>query len=79
MRAKRWAANRLVRLHFVMGGIYNALEEPDESLNCYKKASENVKKLPEEGKLSESANCKAVLDLKLAEHQMRTKDYQEAQ
>ena len=79
MRAKNWVTNRLVRLHFVMGSIYNALENPDKSLNCYKVASKDLERLPKGGNLSERADWKGVLDLKLAEHQMRAKDYKEAQ
>ncbi len=79
MRAKHWATNRLARLHFVMGSIYSALGKPDESLNCYKEASKDLERLPRGEDLSESADWKGVLDLKLAEHQLRTKDYKEAQ
>lgn len=79
VRAKIWATDRRVRLHFVMGGIYNALKKPDESLNCYKAASNDLKRLPEEANSSEIADWKGVLDLKLAEQRMRTKDYKEAQ
>ena len=79
MRTKHWAFNRQVRLHFVMGGIYNALEKPNESLNCYKIASKALESLPEGESLSESADWKGALDLKLAEHHMKTKDYKEAQ
>lgn len=79
MRAKPWPINRQIRLHFVMGSIYNALEKPDESLSCYKIANKDLERLPGEEHLSESADWKGVLNLKLAEHQMRMKDYKEAQ
>lgn len=67
-----------IRLHFVRGSIYNALEKPDESLSCYKIANKDLERLPGEEHLSESADWKGVLNLKLAEHQMRMKDYKEA-
>lgn len=68
----------LVRLRFAMGSIYNALENSNESLNCFKAASKDLERLPEGESLSESADWKGVLDLKLAEHRMRKKEYKEA-
>ena len=63
----------------MMGGIYKSLERSDESLDSYKAASKDLERLPEEASLSESADWKGVLDLKLAEHQVRMKEYKEAQ
>lgn len=79
MRAKSRATDRLVQLHYVMGGIYNALENPDESLKSYRAASTDLGRLPGKEVSPESADWKGVVDLKLAEHQIRTKEYKEAQ
>ena len=63
----------------MIGGIHNVLENPDESLNHYNLASNDLATLPETESSSESADMKAVLDLKLAQHQLRIKNYKEAQ
>ena len=62
-----------------MGGIYNSLGKSDESLNHYKLASKSLENLPNEQPPSEPSDWKAVLDLKLAQHHLRTKEYKEAQ
>ena len=65
--------HRLARLYFARGNIYDALGNPDESLICHKQASTNLQSLPDED--PEVNVWKAVLNLKLAEHHRRLKDY----
>ena len=76
-----WARNvtkhRLDRLHFVMGSIYNALDKPRESVTYYEEANKEFQKEPEEQ--PDIADWKSVLNLKLAEHLTRAKDYKGAQ
>ena len=62
-----------------MGGIFNSLGKPDESLTHYNLASKNLESPPNEHPPPETSDWKAVLDLKLAQHHLRTKEYKEAQ
>ena len=62
-----------------MGGVYNALENFTESQNHYKLASKDLETLPEEQSSLEGGDWKAVLDLKLAQHHLRTREFKEAQ
>ncbi|MCJ1453225.1 hypothetical protein MMC28_003571 [Mycoblastus sanguinarius] len=69
-------AIELDRLHFVMGSIYNALDKPRESVTYYEEANKEFQKEPEEQ--PDIADWKSVLNLKLAEHLTRAKDYKGA-
>ena len=62
-----------------MGGIYNSLENPNESLNHYNLASKKLESPPNVQPPSETADWKAVLDLRLAQHHLTTKEFKEAQ
>ncbi len=62
-----------------MGGVYNALEKFNESQNHYKLASKDLETLPGKQSSLEGGDWKAVLDLKLAQHHLRTRVYKEAQ
>ena len=62
-----------------MAGIYNSLDKSIESLNHYKLASRIMEDLPDDQDSSVAADWKGVLDLKLAQHLLRTKEYKEAQ
>lgn len=63
----------------MIGGIHNALGNPDEKFKYYKIVSQDLETMPGEERLLESADWKGVLDLKLAQHQLRLKDYKGAQ
>ncbi|KAK0514077.1 hypothetical protein JMJ35_003799 [Cladonia borealis] len=63
----------LARLYFARGNIYEALGNPSESLISHKQASTNLQLLPDEE--PDAADWKAVLNVKLAEHHRRLKDY----
>lgn len=65
--------HRLARLYFARGNIYDVLGNPSESLISHKQASTNIQLLPD-GE-PDVADWKAVLNLKLAEHHSRSKDY----
>lgn len=65
--------HRLARLYFARGNIYNALGNPGESLIYYEQASTKLQSLPDED--PEVNDWKAVLNLRLAEHHRRLKDY----
>ena len=65
--------HRLARLYFAKGNIYDALDSPSESLISYQQASTNLQLLPDED--PDVTDWKAVLNLKLAEHHRRLKDY----
>ena len=69
--------HRLARLYFARGNIYDALGNPSESLISHKQASTNLQLLPDEE--PDAADWKAVLNVKLAEHHRRLKDYGTAQ
>lgn len=63
-----------------MGSIHNALENPDESLNHYNLARKVLETLPtEQTAPPDIADWTAVLDLKLAQHHLRTKNHKQAQ
>lgn len=63
-----------------MGGIHNALKNPDESLNHYNLARKDLENLPtEQTAPPERADWNAVLDLKLAQHHLRIKHHKQAQ
>lgn len=70
-------ARSLGRLHFTMGRIQDALGNRDESLACYETASMSFRNAPKEE--PQLADWRAVLNLKLAEHHVRTKDFRSAQ
>ncbi len=65
--------HRLARLYFTRGNIYDALGNTSESLISHKEASTNLQLLPDED--PNVTDWKAVLNLKLAEHHRRLKDY----
>lgn len=65
----------------MIGGIHNALENPDESLNHYNLARKDLETLPTEQTPppDERADWNAVLDLKLAQYHLRTNHHKQAQ
>lgn len=78
-QAKNSATLEKVRLHFIMGGIYNTLNNPDEGLNHCTLASKALEEVvPQTEDPSETADWNAILALKFAEHRLRNKDYKEA-
>ena len=66
-----------------MGSIHNALQNPDESFHYYTLANKDLITLPEEGEnekeSSKRADWQGVLNLKLAQHHLRKRNYTEAQ
>ena len=65
--------HRLARLYFAKGNIYDALCNPGESLFYHEQASTKLQSLPDGD--AEVKDWKAVVNLKLAEHHRRLKDY----
>lgn len=64
-------------LRFTLGTIYNALGRHDESLNSYEEAKMIFEALAE-AQEQELSTWKAVLNLKLAGHRVRTQKFEEA-
>ena len=64
-------------LQFTIGTIYDALGRHDESLNSYEEAKKTFEALSETQE-QELSNWKAVLNLKLAGHRIRTQQFKEA-